>query len=158
MCDLRRKCFFVELARFDRSLDPKIRNHRPFHRSALACHPVFSLRNCHRGFQEKDVTVLFLSGANRGSKAVVLTEVALDRLHLPVLNPHEFNVPERLIFLRETVVHHERCIATSKYLQQIKPLDVINLSVPTSRFEIAFTYVVVAVGACKSEVVREQHV
>ena len=99
-----------------------------------------------------------LPGANRGWKAGLPTEVALDGLHFGIVKPEILHVAQHLAVLGPTNVHHERLVAVSNHMLQLKPFDEINLCFPAARFENAFIDVVVVVCAGKSEVVRQQDV
>src|ERR1700722_8877726 len=99
-----------------------------------------------------------LCGAHCRWKTGLCTEVALDGLHLVIFKPEILDVAERFAVFSATKVHNKRFLASSKYTQQVKPLDKINLRLPALRFKRTLTDVVVTGCARKCEVVRQQEV
>jgi len=77
------------------------------------------------------------------------SEIALDGLHLFVLEAEIIHVAERFAVLGPAKILHKRFVVVSDHPLQFKPFDEINLGLPAARFESALTDVVVVVRARK---------
>src|ERR1700722_7484200 len=116
------------------------------------------LTPCGPAYLALDHWVLTLPRAYRGWKAGLRSKVALNSLQLVISKANIFDVAECFAILGPTNVHYKRLVAASKYPQQVKALNKINLCLPALRFEGALADVVVTGRARKREVVRQQDV
>src|ERR1700722_5671048 len=116
------------------------------------------LTPCGPAYLALDHWVLTLPRTYRGWKAGLRTKVAFDGLQLVIAKANILNVAECFAILGPTIVHYKRLVAASKYPQQVKALNKINLCLPALRLEGALADVVIAGRARKCEVVRQQDV